>query len=160
VYDRCVARQEQLYAGQVSLDGGEPVFGEVWHADGVAVVYVRPDNHIVGPMRDLTIDYLDGGLRLIGEVDGQTVTWAAVTPERVLGTWRDSAVKLADGGVVTGLVQQTNHGVTVQDGERIIQLAGARVRTMGGRAAQIEAPGGSVMPMTLPKRGCGCGGAK
>lgn len=159
MYDRCVARQEQLYAGQVSLDGGEPVFGEVWFAEGVAVVYVRPDNNIVGPMRDVEVSYEGGSFRLAGTLDGEPAIWQGVTPEVVQGTWRDSEVAFADGGL-TGLVQQTNHGVIVRDNERVVELAGARVRALGGRSAQIEAPGGQIIPMTLPKRGCGCGGGK
>lgn len=157
MYDRPVARQEQLYAGQLSIDHGNAVYGEVWHAGGVAVVY--QDGTIVGPMRDVEIDTTTyGRLHVTGLIDGEPHQWEAVAPERVLASFRNTEVTLPDGSTVKGMVTHTNHRVTIQNGSRQVELAGARVKTLGGRSARIEAPGDVQMPMLLPKRGCGCGG--
>lgn len=159
MYDRPVARQEQVYAGELSIDGAAGEYGEVWHAGDAAVVYSR-DGHIIGPMREAVIDTTTyGKLVVTGKVDGQPATWEAVTPERILASFRDTEVTLADGTTIKGLVTATNHRVMVENGSRKVELGGARVKTLGGRSARIEAPGGKQMPMLLPKRGCGCGGA-
>lgn len=157
MYDRPVARQEQLYAGELTLDGGDRVFGEVWHSSGTAVVHTL-DKKIIGPMRSARIGTApDGQLQLVGEVMGREATWRAVTPERVEATYRDTEVMLADGSMVKGIVTQTNHAVTIANGSKTVTMPGAKVRTLGGRAARIEGPG-ATLTMQLPKRGCGCGG--
>jgi hypothetical protein len=145
-----------LYAGQLNV-GDHEVTGELWHSGGTAVVYL-PDQSILGPMRDCEVTTDGVQLVLMGTVDGEPVVWKAVEPTRIEGTWRNSAIALDGQLIEAQLVQQTNHGVTVQTGSDSYQLSGAKVRTLGGRSAQIVQPDGTVLAMTLPKRGCGCSG--
>jgi hypothetical protein len=161
VYDHPVARSEQIYAGRVSLGDAE-VEGQVWAAGTTALVYLADktsDESIIGPMQDTEITQTASGqLVLMGTVDGQPVVWTAVEPTRVEGTWRKSMIQLDGQEVYAELVQQTNHGVTLKTTQQTYDLAGAKVRTLGGRSAQIVQADGTTLAMTLPKRGCGCSG--
>lgn len=159
MYDHHVARQEKLYAGPLLIDGGE-VYGEVWHSDGVAVAYLpRDDQGIIGPMRDVELNSDGGALVLMGTVDGEPVVWKAAVQPRVKGTWRKCEI-LFDGGSVVqaSLVTETTQGVVIESPGDTYELQGAKVRTLGGRSAQIVQADGPVLAMTLPKRGCGCSG--
>lgn len=158
MYDRPVARQEQIYAGQLNV-GGTVVDGEVWFANGTAVLYVHHPNRVAGVMKfaEATID---GHMMVLnGQVDDVVTTWRAVEPEQPRAYYRDSDVVLPDGGKLVGaLVMETNHRVVVTGGGRTEEMPGARVRMVGGRMAFIDPVDGPSIAMTLPPSGCGCTG--
>jgi hypothetical protein len=176
VYDRTVARSEQLYDGDLLIDGETVKSGEVWYSDGTAVAYAR--KQVLGVMKGATVTIEDGRMVATGSVNGEPQVWAAVMPEKTITSYREAKVTLPGRGEVIVQVEVTNHKVrlTGRDLPAPIDLPGAKVRTMGGRNAVITVPhtdqprrladddqpalSNVELAMLLPKSGCGCGGSK
>lgn len=166
MYDRTVARSEQLYAGPLSLADAEPVHGELWHSDGTAVAYMRPPGAdrptVGGVMKNAVVELVEGQLVAMGTVDGEPAVWRSVTPERIHSSYARVDVTLPDGRRVEGaMVSVSNLKARIEGGglTEAIDLPAATVRVYGTRDAVIESPG-IRLPMRLPKRGCGCGGSR
>lgn len=152
-----------LYQGPLIVSD-EEAYGEVWNQGDVAVMYLRPSNRPVGPMRNTVVELDEAGnLVFMGDVDGEPTVWRSTAPEHTSGTWRDATVTLADGTVLDkALVQESNRKTRVTAGGATYDFAGARVRTLGSRQAVIQTVGSSTpdLAMVLAKPGCGCSGGR
>jgi hypothetical protein len=154
-----MARREQVFAGYVVVNG-ERLHGEVWVEGAVAVVFATPANTVVATVGDAVLGIDDTGrLTVTGlDADGAPVSVVAEPPERAEGRWLKATVTSPEGRIYTNAtVTWSNYRVTVRTpGAEPVEFVAAKARTVG-RATFIELADGTTLPVTLAKRGCGCG---
>ena len=159
-----MARQEQVYAGTLTVDG-EEAYGELWVQGQAATVFNRPSNTLNVVLQDIEVS-LDEQKRLVvtghlvGEEELHTIV--CTSPEQPLGAWSGVTVTYADGTKVEkATVQWTQYGITVKrEGTERRVFPGATVAATGSTAYITVAAGEDFTMFIPPSTGCIPCGAK